>query len=166
MCVKAIHFFGHRFGGRAAGQRGQGCFQLPDDFDRRCVFELLDQRLEPGFGAGLVVAKQRPAHGGQRLDGMVEVQALAGLRPAVVGQAPDPHGRVGAEWMLPSRTPHARPARPRVQSRGRRFRDWEQIQGRSFSCPQHKPPGKKLRCAPIPASSAFRVQLLAVSGYE
>ncbi len=68
--------------------------QLPNHFHRRFVLELSPQRLDPGFEAFFVLTPERPAHGDQVLHGMLEVQPLAGLRPAVVGQPPEPHGPV------------------------------------------------------------------------
>ena len=87
-------FPGHRFGRRPGGQARQRFVQWPDHFHRRFVFELAPQRLEPGLERRLVFAPEGAAPGGQVLPGLLEVQPLAGLRPAVVGPAPNPHGPV------------------------------------------------------------------------
>lgn len=55
------------------------------------MLALSHQWLEPGRQFRLVLADERPAHRRQMLHGMGEVQPLARLRPAVVGQPPQPH---------------------------------------------------------------------------
>ena len=108
MFVEVCHFFGHGLDCRSAGHRRQHLFELPDHSERRLVLELFDQGLEPGFELFLVFAKERPAHGGQVLHGVVKVQSLVGLRPAVVGQtpihtAPSPMTSALAAWPNPRR---------------------------------------------------------------
>jgi len=58
MLMEIIGFPLHRFGGRAARQLRQRLLQLADDFDGRFVFQLFDQRLEPGFEFGLIAPKR------------------------------------------------------------------------------------------------------------
>jgi len=94
MFVEVFHFLGDGGGRRAAGQRRQRCFQLPDYFDCGLVLELPHQWFEPRLELVLVLAAECPAHRRQVLHGVVEVQALAGVQPAVVGQPPDPHRAV------------------------------------------------------------------------
>ena len=86
-----MNLLGHGLSRRSTGHGHQDFLQLPNDFERGIVLELFNQGFEPSLEAGLVFAKKCPPDGHQMLHGMVEVQPLAGLGPAVIGQAPDPH---------------------------------------------------------------------------
>ena len=88
--TEVSQFLGHRLRRRALRQRGQSFFQLPNDLEGAFVLELSHQGFEPGRKLGFVLAPERAADGDQVWHGVVKVQSLTGVRPAVVGQTPNP----------------------------------------------------------------------------
>ena len=74
---------GFEFG--EAGHDGQGLV----------LADLLQERGHPGLGLGGTVAVEVVSHRPEMLLGVKEIQALASLREAVLGQIPNPQSSVG-----------------------------------------------------------------------
>lgn len=90
MFVEVVHLGLRGCTRRAGRQGGEQVLKLADHFQRRLVFQLPHERLEPRFQFGLIFAPHGAAAGGEMLRGVIKIEPLAGGGKAVVGQAPDP----------------------------------------------------------------------------
>ena len=76
-------------------QPGERQAQILEQAQSVAVFQLGEQRFEPGLRGGRARAMQRFGDCPQVLFGMKQVEPLPGLRETIVHQIPDPHGAIG-----------------------------------------------------------------------